>query len=324
MNLPGKNAIWRVLVTGGAGFIGSRLVRRIEAEWPNADVTVVDDFRSGDFRNLEGFQGDLISEDLGLLDLNSLFKPKAFDAIFHLASITDTRVTDQLEMCRDNIESFRNLLEYAKASHTPVTYASSAATYGIDGKVNVETDERKPANVYGFSKVQLENLAAKHLNQPDNAGWKVNAVRYFNVYGPHEQHKGPMASMIYQLYLQMTQGKRPRVFKSGEQCRDFVHVDEAVQCTLLAMNSGKPGVFNTGSGEARSFNDVIEQLNKVLGTKLAAEYIDNPFAFFQPYTQADLSRSKAELGYEPKHTLASGIAQYIAWLQENRSNGRTV
>src|SRR5690606_31070219 len=125
-------------------------------------------------------------------------------------------------------------------------------------------------------------------------------------------------------YLQMTQGKRPRVFKSGEQCRDFVHVDDAVQCTLLAMNSGKPGVFNTGSGEARSFNDVIEQLNKVLGTKLAAEYIDNPFAFFQPYTQADLRRSTAELGYEPKYTLASGIAQYIAWLQENRSNGRTV
>ncbi|MBZ0136467.1 MAG: ADP-glyceromanno-heptose 6-epimerase [Planctomycetes bacterium] len=316
MSLPSKNAIWRVLVTGGAGFVGSRLVRRIETDWENADVTVIDDFRSGDFKNLEGFRGELIANDLADIDLNKLIQANDFDAIFHLASITDTRVMDQRKMCWDNIESFKRLLEFARNRQIPITYASSAATYGIDGKVNVETDERKPANVYGFSKVQLENLAAKYLREPDLAGWKLNAVRYFNVYGPHEQHKGAMASMIYQLYLQMTGGKRPRVFKSGEQQRDFVHVDDAVQCTLLAMNSAKPGVFNTGSGEAKSFNDVIAQLNKALGLSLEAEYIDNPFPFFQPFTQADLSRSKAELGYEPKYYLETGIAQYVKWLQE--------
>lgn len=315
MGLPGKGAMWRVLVTGGAGFIGSRLVRRIEAEWPNAVLTVIDDFRSGAFRNLEGFRGDLIAADMNAVDFRTRFKAKDFDAIFHLASITDTREMDQRKMNWDNIESFRKLLEYAEPSRIPVTYASSAATYGIDGKVNVETDARKPANVYGFSKVQLENLAQKFLDKPDNAGWAVNGVRYFNVYGPHEQHKGAMASMIYQLYLQMSAGKRPRVFKSGEQKRDFVHVDDAVDCTLRAMAAGKPGVFNTGSGEARSFNDVIAGLNKALGTKLEAEYIDNPFAFFQPFTQADLSRSRAELGYDPRYKLDNGIADYVKWLE---------
>jgi ADP-L-glycero-D-manno-heptose 6-epimerase len=316
MSLPGKNAIWRVLVTGGAGFIGSRLVRRIEQEWDNAEVTVIDDFRSGDFHNLQGSACDLIAADLTNLDFASYFTPKQFDAIFHLASITDTRVLDQFEMCHDNIESFRNLMEYAEPNKIPITYASSAATYGIDGRVNVETDARKPANVYGFSKVQLENLAQRFLDKADNAGWMVNAVRYFNVYGPNEQHKGAMASMCYQLYLQMKAGKRPRVFKNGDQKRDFVHVDDAVQCTLLAMDSGKPGVFNTGSGEARSFNELIAELNATLGTKLEPEYIENPFPFFQPFTQADLTRSKAELGYEPKYNLATGIRAYVAWMKE--------
>jgi ADP-L-glycero-D-manno-heptose 6-epimerase len=144
----------------------------------------------------------------------------------------------------------------------------------------------------------------------------VNAVRYFNVYGPNEQHKGAMASMCYQLYLQMKAGKRPRVFKNGDQKRDFVHVDDAVQCTLLAMDSGKPGVFNTGSGEARSFNELIAELNAALDAKLEPEYIENPYPFFQPFTQADLTRSKAELGYEPKYNLATGIRAYVAWLKE--------
>jgi ADP-L-glycero-D-manno-heptose 6-epimerase len=316
MSLPGKNAIWRVLVTGGAGFIGSRLVRKIEQEWENAEVTVIDDFRCGDFHNLQGSACDLIAADLTNLDFASYFNPKQFDAIFHLASITDTRVLDQFEMCHDNIESFRNVMEYAEPNKIPITYASSAATYGIDGRVNAETDDRKPANAYGFSKVQLENLAQRFTANPDSAGWAVNAVRYFNVYGPHEQHKAAMASMCYQLYLQMKAGKRPRVFKNGDQKRDFVHVDDAVQCTLLAMDSGKPGVFNTGSGEARSFNELIAELNATLGTKLEPEYIENPFPFFQPFTQADLTRSKAELGYEPKYNLATGIRAYVAWMKE--------
>ncbi len=318
MPLPAKSVRWRVVVTGGAGFVGSTLVKRIEREWENAEVTVIDDFRSGHFKNLEGFRGELIAADLATLDLERYLQARNFDAIFHLASITDTREMDQRKMCWDNIESFRRLLEFAKPRQIPVTYASSAATYGIDARVNSETDERKPANVYGFSKVQLENLAARYLQDPEHAGWKLSAVRYFNVYGPGEAHKGAMASMIYQLYLQMKAGKQPRVFKHGEQSRDFVHVDDVVNCTLLAMNSGKSGVFNAGSGQARTFNDLIACLNAALKLNLKPEYIDNPFAFFQPFTQADLSRSRVELGYEPRYTLESGVKQYVDWLERRK------
>jgi ADP-L-glycero-D-manno-heptose 6-epimerase len=113
----------------------------------------------------------------------------------------------------------------------------------------------------------------------------------------------------------MKAGKRPRVFKAGEQKRDFVHVDDVVNCTLLAMNSGKSGVFNAGSGEARSFNDVISVLNHEMETNLKPEYIENPFAFFQPFTQADLARSKSELGYVPKYDLEKGVKQYVNWLE---------
>lgn len=318
MTIPGKSAAWRVLVTGGAGFIGSRLVRRIENEWPNARVTVVDDFRSGSFKNLEGFTGDLIAEDVSVLDFG-IFKPDEFDAIFHLASITDTTEMDQRKMCLDNIEGFRNILNFARPTKTPITYASSAAVYGIEGKKNAEDDERKPANVYGFSKAQLENLTVKELlnmTNPDE-NWKINGVRYFNVYGPHEQHKGKMASMIYQLYLQMKDGQRPRIFKMGEQQRDFVHVDDAVDCTIRALASGELGVFNVGSGEARPFNDVIARLNKELGLSLEPDYIDNPFPFFQPFTQADLSRSSDRLGYTPEYNLDSGVKHYVEWLESN-------
>ncbi|MBP9891384.1 MAG: ADP-glyceromanno-heptose 6-epimerase [Planctomycetes bacterium] len=316
MSLPGKSVRWRVVVTGGAGFVGSTLVKRIEREWENAEVTVVDDFRSGHFKNLEGFRGEVIAQNLTKIKLKDFFEPKSVDAIFHLASITDTREQDQRKMTWDNVESFRRLLEFAREKEIPITYASSAATYGIDARINNETDERKPANVYGFSKVQLENLAAKYLAEPELQGWKISGVRYFNVFGPGEAHKGVMASMIYQLYLQMKAGKRPRVFKSGEHKRDFVHVDDVVNCTLLAMNGGKSGVFNAGSGEARSFNDVISVLNHEMETNFKPEYIENPFAFFQPFTQADLTRSTGELGYKPKYNLESGIKQYVAWLEK--------
>ena len=319
MSLPAKSVRWRVVVTGGAGFIGSTLVKRIEREWENAEVTVIDDFRSGHFKNLEGFRGEVIAQNLAKIKLKDFLEPKSVDAIFHLASITDTREQDQRKMTWDNVESFRRLLEFAREKQIPITYASSAATYGIDARINSETDERKPANVYGFSKVQLENLAAKYLSEPDLQGWKIAGTRYFNVYGPGEAHKGPMASMIYQLYLQMKAGKKPRVFKSGEQSRDFVHVDDVVECTLRAMASSKSGVFNAGSGQARTFNDLIKCLNNNMLLNLKPDYIDNPFAFFQPFTQADLTRSRTELGYEPKYSLETGVKQYVNWL-EGRAN----
>src|SRR4051812_8495232 len=216
-----------LLVTGGVGFIGSNLALKLQEIYPDARITVADDFRSGDFKNLEGFRGDFIAADVSRLDWNVQFKDRTFDAIFHEASITDTTVHDQLLQVHDNVEGFRRVLEFAKPNHTPVVYASSAATYGIGSGAMREDQSPRPANVYAFSKVQLDNLAREYARQ--TTAWKIVGVRYFNVYGPREKHKKAAASMIYQLYLQMKAGKRPRVFKAGEQKRDFVYVKDVVR-----------------------------------------------------------------------------------------------
>ncbi len=291
-----------VLITGGAGFVGSNLALEIQRGWPQARLTVVDDFRSGHFRNLAGYRGDLVA-----LDAAGYRGGPRFDLVFHMASITDTTVHDQRQMIRDNVEGFRNILALARACGARVVYASSAAVYGQGGARMTEDDAARPANVYAFSKAVLDNLAARAVAD----GLKVTGLRYFNVYGPGESHKGAAASMIYQLYRQMKADRRPRIFRFGEQKRDFVYVSDVVQATLLAAQRGWNTVYNVGSGQARSFNHVIAALNLAMGTKLKPEYFDNPYAFYQEFTEADLSRARRDLGYKPAFNLESGVADYV-------------
>lgn len=302
-----------ILVTGGAGFIGSNLTLKLQELHPAARIVVIDDFRSGDFKTLQGFKGDFVTADVSRLDWHSQFKDRAFDAIFHEASITDTTVHDQFLQMHDNVEGFRRLLDFASPHQTPVVYASSAATYGIGSGAMREDQPPAPANVYAFSKVQLDNLARDYARQ--SSGWKIVGVRYFNVYGPRETHKKAAASMIYQLYLQMKGGERPRVFKFGEQKRDFIYVKDVVKMTIQALNAPKSGVYNCGSGLATSFNEVIAELNRSLGTNLEAEYIDNPYSFYQPHTEADLTLSKNELKYVSDYPPSAGIKDYVDFLE---------
>lgn len=303
-----------ILVTGGAGFIGSNLTLALQEKYPHARIVVLDDFRSGDFKNLQGFRGDFVAADVSRLDWNTQFKDLVFDAIFHLASITDTTVHDQLLQAHDNIEGFRRLLSYAELSQTPIVYASSAATYGIAAGVNHEEQPPAPANIYAFTKVQLDNLARYLAKRTPY--WRIVGLRYFNAYGPHEAHKKAAASMIYQLYLQMKAGKRPRVFKAGEHKRDFVYVKDVVAMTMHAMGSAQhSGIYNCGSGVAFSFNEVIAELNKNLGTNLQPDYIENPYSFYQPHTEADMSLAKNSLKFAPQYTPVTGIADYVAILE---------
>jgi ADP-L-glycero-D-manno-heptose 6-epimerase len=304
-----------ILVTGGAGFIGSNLALCLQELHATARIVVVDDFRSGDFRNLRGFRGDFIAADVSRLDWNGQFKERAFDAIFHEASITDTTVHDQFLQVHDNVEGFRRLLEFAGAHQTPVVYASSAATYGIGSGSMREDQTAAPANVYAFSKAQLDNLARDYARR--HGTWKIVGLRYFNVYGPREAHKKAAASMIYQLYVQMKAGKRPRVFKFGEQRRDFVYVKDVVKMTIDALNAPRSGVYNCGSGQSFSFNEVIAELNRAFGTKLEPDYFDNPYSFYQPHTEADLAAAKNDLKYSPDYPPAQGIADYIRILEGN-------
>ncbi len=306
-----------ILVTGGAGFIGSNLTLALQELHPAARIVVVDDFRSGDFKNLRGYRGDFVAADVSRLDWSAQFRGRVFDAIFHEASITDTTVHDQLLQTHDNVEGFRRLLDFAVVSRTPVVYASSAATYGIGTARMREDQTPAPANVYAFSKVQLDNLARDYAAAiPD---FRVVGVRYFNVYGPNEAHKRAAASMIYQLYLQMKAGKCPRVFRAGEQKRDFVYVKDVVALTIRALTAPGSGVYNCGSGCAFSFNEIIAELNRGLDASLEPEYFENPYSFYQPHTEADMNKAKAELGFTPQYPPAAGIADYVARL-EMRAN----
>lgn len=299
----------RILVTGGAGFIGSNLVLTLQERNPDAEITVVDDFRSGDFRNLRGFQGDFVAADVSRLDWASRFRETQFDVIFHLASITDTTVHDQHLQAHDNIEGFRRVLEFAGGPQTPVVYASSAATYGIASGINREDQPPAPANIYAFSKVQLDNLARRQARA--HPAWRIVGLRYFNVYGPNEAHKRAAASMVFQLHQQMKAGRRPRVFRQGEHKRDFVYVKDVVAMTIAAANAPQSTVLNCGSGQAISFNEVIAELNRALGTTLETEYIDNPYSFYQPHTEADMTRAQKELGFTPQFPPTRGIADYV-------------
>lgn len=303
-----------ILVTGGAGFIGSNLALKLQKDYPNSKILILDDFSSANFKNLKGFKGIVYSCDVSTDEL--FFKVEDFkpEVIFHLASITDTTVTDQEYMMRRNVDGFKNILEFAYDNESIVVYASSASVYGnVKEHVPLKEDrEKSPENVYAFSKYIMDNLAQEFS---EKTGLKVVGVRYFNVYGPREAHKGKFASMIYQLYLQMKQGNRPRIFKWGEQKRDFVYVKDAVDATILAAKAPKSTVYNVGSGEATSFNDVIKYLNQALGTNLEPEYFDCPYDFYQEYTQADMTKIKEELGFVPRYSVQRGIKEYVDILE---------
>jgi len=301
-----------LIVTGGAGFIGSNLTLTLQEKFADARLTVIDDFRSGDFKNLLGYHGDFVAQNLATLDWHEQFGDEKFDAIFHLASITDTTNHNQFEQVHDNVESFRRILNFARRSKTRIIYASSASTYGAASEASVESNGAAPANIYAFSKVIMDNIAMRETKtSPD---WVIIGLRYFNVYGPREAHKGVPASMVYHLSKQMKSGQRPRIFKHGEQKRDFVYVKDAVDGSIRALEANKSGIYNLGSGQARSFNELIDVLNKCLGTKFQPDYIDNPHAHYQNFTQANLTNARGALGYEPRFPLEAGVKDYMAWL----------
>src|SRR5437870_9293402 len=176
-----------LIITVGVGFIGSKLTIVLQERFPNARLTVIDDFRSGNFKNLAGYSGDFVAQNLATLNWHNQFGDEKFDAIFHLASITDTTLHDQFVQVHDNVESFRRLLNFARPTKTRIIYASSAATYGPATEASVESNGAAPANVYAFSKVIMDNLAKRAA---ESADWSIIGLRYFNVYGPREPHKG--------------------------------------------------------------------------------------------------------------------------------------
>ncbi len=298
----------RVLVTGAAGFIGSNVCKELSRR--GRTVVGLDDFSVGHFKNLAGFQGDVVAADVGDA---AYWGPRVgpVEAIFHQAAITDTTVMDQLKMMRVNVEAFRSLLDWAARNKVrSVVYASSAGVYGDSPVPMRESAAPKPLNIYAFSKATMESVAADFLRRNPRLKMNVVGLRYFNVFGPGESFKAKAASMIWQLYLQMKAGKRPRVFEFGDQYRDFIYVKDVVAANALAEKA-KSGAYNVCTGRKTTFNQIIAALNGVLGTDFAPEYFKNPYSFYQNETLGDPAATKKALGFSAQFTAEAAIRDYL-------------
>jgi ADP-L-glycero-D-manno-heptose 6-epimerase len=315
-----------ILITGGAGFIGSNIAFYIQKHFPKANIVIFDSFRTldtfpsgnptslGHFKNLIGFNGEVISGDINSKEDLDRLREYSFDYIFHEAAISDTTVMDQKLMVQTNTNAFKDILDMAVDMKANIAYASSAGTYGNSAAPNRVGEGEYPENVYGFSKLMMDNIARDYMKKHPNIS--IVGLRYFNVFGPKEYYKGKTASMILQLGLQMLDGKNPRLFKYGEQMRDFVYVEDVVQANIKAMKPRKSGVYNVGYGKARTFNDIVEGLKKELNLNCETEYFDNPFSFYQNHTEADIKDSIEYLGYMPRYSLEDGIKGYAQEIKE--------
>jgi len=313
-----------ILITGGAGFIGSNLAFYFQEHYPKATIVVFDKFRNeetfangnlksfGHFKNLLGFNGLVISGDLTHSEDLKKLEDFKFDYIFHEAAISDTTVSDQKIMLDTNVYAFKKLLDMAECMHASVVYASSAATYGDSTRFSIGYES--PNNVYGFSKLMMDNLAATYVKKEKIS---IVGLRYFNVYGAREFYKNKTASMVLQFGLQLLRGENAKLFvKSDVIRRDFIYIEDVIQANVKACNPLKSGVYNVGTGRARSFQDIVDGLKTALKIQREDIYIPNPYEKqYQFFTEADIHLSREFLNYEPNYTLEKGIDSYLLEIQ---------
>jgi ADP-L-glycero-D-manno-heptose 6-epimerase len=302
------------IVTGGAGFIGSNIVQALNGRGLT-DILIVDRPKK-DFGNLRDLRfADLCQPEKFLEVLGSSALPRRIDAILHQGACADTTCTDERFMMDNNVSFSKAVLHFAIERKIPLVYASSAAIYGANLNFRESSENEAPLNLYGQSKLIFDNYVRSLLRSIPSP---VAGLRYFNVYGPRENYKGRMASMIYQLYGQLRRDHRARLFEgsggfaAGEQRRDFVSVFDVINVNLFfAGGPVRKGIFNVGTGEARTFNEVVKQLTRSLGGG-AIEYIPFPDGLrekYQSHTQADIAELRAS-GYTNNFlSLEEGIAR---------------
>ena len=325
----------RVVVTGAAGFIGANLVLGLNRHGID-DVIAVDDMTDGPkYRNLLGAQ---ISDYFDKRDFYERFARGEFgkvDAVLHQGACSDTMEHDGRFMLDNNYRCSKDLLDACQARGTRLLYASSAATYGSSATFREEPQFELPLNIYGYSKRLFDNVVRRML---PGATSQVAGFRYFNVYGPREQHKGRMASVAFHHQNQLRETGKVRLFGEyggyapGQQARDFVYVDDVVAVNLWFLEyPDRSGIFNLGSGRAQPFNDialaVVNAAREHSGDapltlvemvrQGVVEYIDFPAALvgkYQCFTQADLSALRAAGCAHAFADVATGVRHYAQWL----------
>ena len=330
-----------IIVTGAAGFIGSNIVKALNARGVS-DIVAVDNLTKADkFKNLVDCD---IAEYVDKKDFLDVVESGELggdiEAVLHQGACSDTMETDGRYMMDNNYRYSLSLLEWCQEEAVPFIYASSAAVYG-GGKIFAETrDCEAPLNVYGYSKFLFDQDVRRRLA---NASAQVAGFRYFNVYGPREFHKGRMASVAYHFFNQYRAHGKIKIFEGsdgyadGEQRRDFVSIEDVVKVNLYFLdNENVSGIFNLGTGRSQTFNDVaVASLNacRTLDGKSALtltelksqgliEYVAFPDALkgkYQSFTQADLTNLRAA-GFEEKFlTVEEGVSRYIPWLNAHNN-----
>lgn len=314
-----------IIVTGGAGFIGSNLVKTLNDQG-RTDVVVIDDLTDGTkFVNLVDLTiADYLDKDEFLHRIVSgdeFEEWGGIEVIFHEGACSATTEWDGKFMMENNYEYSKDLLHYCLERDIPFIYASSAATYGGRNDNFIEEPQyEQPLNVYGYSK-QLFDQYVRRL-MPDIRS-QVVGLKYFNVYGPREQHKGSMSSVAFHLNTQLHKGENPKLFEgcdgfgNGGQMRDFIYVGDVCRVNLwFWQNPEVSGIFNCGTGRAEPFQHVAEAVINYHG-KGQIEYIPFPDHLkgrYQSFTQADLTKLRAA-GYPHEFkTVAEGVAEYMSWL----------
>lgn len=311
-----------IIVTGGAGFIGSAIIWKLN-QLGNYKIIIVDELGKDEkWKNLVPLQfedfvhkHDFINQ---ISDEKILYK---IDAIIHLGANSSTTEKDADHLLTNNFRYTETLARFCLKNDVRFIYASSAATYG-DGLKGFDDEESKlevlrPLNMYGYSKQLFDLWAKRH-----GAFNKIVGLKYFNVYGPNEYHKGDMRSVVHKAFEQVRDTGKVRLFKSrkpeykdGEQMRDFVYVKDAVDMTLYFLdNKDKNGLFNVGSGNARSWNDLVKALFNAMGKPVNIEYIDLPDHLadkYQYFTEASLNKLR-QAGYS-KYTISleDGVDDYV-------------
>jgi ADP-L-glycero-D-manno-heptose 6-epimerase len=314
-----------LLVTGGAGFIGSNVVAAFN-EAGRADVVVSDVLGTDEkWKNLgKRTLADMVPPG----ELMRWLEGRKLDAVIHMGAISDTTATDGDAVMENNFRLSLKLLDWCTAARTPLIYASSAATYG-DGAAGFSDDWTpaaleafKPLNLYGWSKHLFDRALAERVTNREKLPPQWAGLKFFNVFGPNEYHKGEMMSLVAKRFDDAKAGRKVRLFKShragiedGDQRRDFIHVDDAVAVMLwLIDNPSVSGIFNVGTGQARSFRDLISALFRALGREPNIEYVDMPANIrdqYQYFTQASVGNLR-RAGYNAGFTsVEDGVARYV-------------